>query len=703
MKRLTAIVSAVIIMLNIFNFSASAKSENLALGKAVTVKSHIANEKSYAEQDRFNENILTDGKFGDADFGNPCWAKFYRATGRTLTVDLGENCTLEGVHLRFLQNSQAGIVAPKNVSIFVSQNNTDFSKAEIKSGGASPFLPSRSEGTEIADYDIRLAPISARYVAISFDVTVNTFIDEIEIYGKSGSESEPPTEFTDIIAPPKGEYLSRNALSGDHDIVCFHAGYSPDNEVLVNNTKESFLYYVGYRDENKKITDTMFDSVMFLTLQGKCPSGGDLTISGGETVMSDWETLLDSYFHPEYNLFALDAATSEVKEALGLDSDYKTSVYLTIPYPKIGDIEFGDYDGDGKADKIDSYQATLDVTEWFMDEVDRRFSKAGFENIELKGYFCNSEGITRQRFDYEWDFARDAAALMHERGLYCVMIPYYQAVGIDANDEFNFDAMLMQPNLSFNDTLKDDPEGMMEDFAETAKQLGLGIQMEIADGVRWEPELGKYYAQYLTSASRNGIMTDTVHAYYNGAGPGVFYDCAVSKNPALRWYYDMTYKFIKGTLDLPSDMLSGDATESITVTDNSRVRGETGVAGDWYCTYNLTKSPENGHVNLFDGAKTFSYIADRNFNGTDSFVYEILYNGEVIAERSVTVTVDRSETAESPADESADPESQSSAGTENKDGGNILPILLGALFVLSAAIAAGIIISKKKNRDKRAS
>ncbi len=695
MKRSLIFIMAVIFMLNAFAFSSSAEEKNLALGRRVSVKSHVANEKSYSELDRFDENILTDGKIGNADFGDARWAKFYRATGRILTVDLGENCTVNSVSLRFLQNSQAGVVAPKNVSVFVSQNNVDFARAEIKSGNESPFLPSRSEGTEIAKYEITLSPIAARYVAISFDVTVNTFIDELEIYGSVGSALAAPTEYCDIIAPAKGAYLNRDALSGDHDIVCFHAGYSPDNEVLVNNTKESFLYYIGYRDENKKIIDTMFDSVMFLTLQGKCPSGGNLTISGGETVMTDWITLLDNYFHPDYNLHALDAATAEVKETLGLDSGYKTSVYLTIPYPKIGNVEFGDYDGDGKSDRIDSYQATLDVTKWFMDRVDERFAEANFKNIELKGYFCNSEGITCQRFDYEWDFARDAAGLMRDRGLYCVMIPYYQAVGIDANDEFKFDAMLMQPNLSFNDTLKDDPEGMMEDFAETAKQLGLGIQMEIADGVRWDASLGVYYEQYLVSACQNGIMTDTVHAYYNGAGPGVFYDCAVSNNPALRRYYDLTYKFIKGTLSFPTEKVGADYTEALTVTDNKRTSGETGVLGDWYCTYKLTKSPKNGYVNLENGGNIFTYLADRKFNGVDSFEYQILYNGEVIATHTVTVTVDRNTQGESSLHESNTEQSQDEPDKEQEKA-SALPFVLGGIAAVGLLAAIIFIIKKKK-------
>jgi hypothetical protein len=275
------------------------------------------------------------------------------------------------------------------------------------------------------------------------------------------------------------------------------------------------------------------------------------------------------------------------------------------------------------------------------------------------------------------------------------MIPYYQAVGIDANDEFKFDAMLMQPNLSFNDSLKDDPEGMMEDFAQTAKQLGLGIQMEIADGVRWDLSLGKFYEQYLVSAARNGLMTDTVHAYYNGAGPGVFYDCAVSSNPELRWYYDATYKFIKGTLSLPTEKVSDEYTSELTVTDSKRVSGETGVNGDWYFTYRMKKSPKNGFANLTNGTDTFTYLADRKFSGVDTFTYEILCGGEVIAERTVTVNVDRDIQAESSVEASAE-ESTDKTGEEEKT--SALPFIIGGAALIAVVILVIIVIIWKKRK-----
>ncbi len=693
MKRFIALFLVVLNCFLLVPPTASAQETNLALGKSVRVESHIANSQSYNEVERIDSpQVLTDGVYRKVDYGDNGWMKFYRATGRTLTVDLEQICTVERVFTRFMQNSQAGIVAPKAIEVYTSCDGSNFVRAEILSGGESPFIPSYGRENFVAEYNIRLTPIRARYVAISFDVTVNSFTDELEIYGNVGSELAERTDYCKILPEPVGEYLDRGALGGDTDIVCFHAGYSPENEIIVNNTKDAFIPYVAYIDEKKKITDTMFDSVMFLIYQGKCPSGGNLTIAGGTTVMSDWEMLLDSYFAKDYNLSALDAATAELKQTLSLPKDHKTSVYLTVPYPKISDNDFGDYDGDGVTDKIDSYEACLAVTEWFLEEVEARYEAAGFENIELKGYFCNNEGLTRQYYDYEFDFARDAAKLMRDRGLKCVMIPYYQAVGIDANDELMLDAMLMQPNLSFNDTLKDNPEGMMLDFAETAKQFGLGIQMEIADGVRWEPEqLGKYYMQYLISASQNRLMTETVHAYYNGAGPGVFYDCAKSTNANLRIYYDLTYKFIKGTLEFPQEKLLETVKTDFECGESENIIGETGVLGDWFCTYRITTEPAHGYVNLFEGDKTFRYRADRNYTGEDGFEYEILYGGEVIATRKVNITVKSS--AESQETESQTAESAPEA---EKNGAGTLVAVIAVFAVIALILAVFLVKARPK-------
>lgn len=52
--------------------------------------------------------------------------------------------------------------------------------------------------------------------------------------------------------------------------MCFHNGYYPQDETLVNNTKDVFRSYIGYVDSEGNYVDTMFDAIMFLILQGFC-------------------------------------------------------------------------------------------------------------------------------------------------------------------------------------------------------------------------------------------------------------------------------------------------------------------------------------------------------------------------------------------------------------------------------------------------
>ena len=143
-------------------------------------------------------------------------------------------------------------------------------------------------------------------------------------------------------------------------------------------------------------------------------------------------------------------------------------------------------------------------------------------------------------------------------------------------------------------------------------------------------------------------MTDTIHAYYNGAGPGSFYDCA-NGTGQNRFYYDVTYKFIKGTLKLPETFAVGELNTSLEAVTGGRVVGECGAVGDWYYTYELTKMPTGGNVRFLDNG-TFVYTAGRKFVGEDSFSYDILLNGELIGSNDVTVVVSAAQEDESVAD-----------------------------------------------------
>lgn len=684
--------------LSAFASPVSAESENLVLGRPYTVSSDLPNEKSYAEMDVDDGKMLTDGKKGSCSWSDPKWAKYYRAGGRIVTFDLGALCEVERICTEFISDNPAGCYIPEQIDVYVSADGEHFSKANVKSGNVAPFGSSVQNKCTIVPYDMPVEAICGRYVALHFDVNVNTFIDEVEIYGKRETSLTPPTEYTDILPKSKGAYLSRDALDGDHDIILFHAGYYPDDMSLVNNDEKTFLPFLAYLDENGNIVDTMFDSVMFLIMQGKCYSDGSLTISGGETVLGDWMMLLDAYFSDTYNLRALNNTAHTIADALGKE-DYTIPVYLTCPYPKTGKLVFGDYNGDGKDETISTYEDALAVTKWFVDECIRRFEENGYDKLKLKGFFCNSEGLGNTRFPYERQYAKDCCTLMHDRGLKYVMIPYYQGKGCEDPEAYGFDAVLMQPNLSFYESLQDDPAGMMEDFDAAAKQFGLGIEMEVNSSLIWDIDKhAPFYLQYLQSASQSGLMTDTIHAYYNGAGMAVFGRAAYSKEPKMRLLYDLTYKFIKGTLSLPDQIVLQGFPETLTVDAGGKVSGDIELSGDWQVELKIAKQALHGVVILSDDGKRFTFKADRKYSGEDSFDYELTVYGKPVASGTVAVNILSDEPAETSSETPSAPVSDdaSEASGANRDTPWGLFAAIGGAVLLAAGTALAVIRKKKK-------
>jgi len=208
-------------------------------------------------------------------------------------------------------------------------------------------------------------------------------------------------------------------------------------------------------------------------------------------------------------------------------------------------------DGDGIEEKILTTQDCIDAYAWYVDQVTRRYEAEHFENILLDGWFWNNESASRADRDDEEVFAKGCMDELHKRGYKCIFIPYFQAGGCEKVDKIGFDVTTMQPGLSFQDVLGKDPQGMMQDFTDLCKKYGFGIELEIHHGVKNEEtklKYGQLFDEYLIGCIRNGMMTDTVHTYYQVAGPGVFHFCAHSKDNYQRAIYDNLYKFIKGTL-----------------------------------------------------------------------------------------------------------------------------------------------------------
>ncbi len=625
MKRRVAIFLLVILVaFNLLLSTTGATGNNpanLALGKNYEIFTEAANTYSYGHTEVGPKNQLTDGKIGDpSDYYGGAWSHFVRGIGRDIIIDLESEMTVTGFQTAFVQLNADGIYCPKEVTFSLSEDGENFMTVfKVKNP-----IPNTAEGTHRAVYKAFGEGYRARYVKLHFDVDVNVFCDEIYVYGQ-----EDPTIGLEIIpkAPIQKElYIDTGEKVGAKDIICFHYGYWPDDFTKSDNKKEVFKPYLGYIDKDGEYQDTMFDAVMFLIIQGRCPSGGNLNANGPPSILSDWEYLIENTFKEGINLSALDEATRELKDQLQLPEDHKTTVYLSAPHAKISDVVFGDYDGDGVENVISSLDDCVDLYAWYIDKVLEIYNQQNYRHLDLKGFFWSNESLSSLYYEDEPLYAERCVKELHKRDMQCIFIPFYQATGIDRVEELGFDATIMQPNLPFADALQKYPRQMMDDFIYNASFFHTGMQVEAHDNFRNNiAKYGPLFMEYLYAGERSGLMTDGIHAYYQGAGYGVFHQWAVVNEGELRWFYDALYRFIKGTLRFPDFNVIVD--KELTVGSGEAVYGNFRIDGDWNpYQHNLSvaKLPRSGTMVYRPEAGQYMYRASRKYVGQDSFTLKYL-------------------------------------------------------------------------------
>ena len=527
---------------------------NILLGKTPVISTFAPVAHSFAANEKGTKEMLTDGATGDATnwYGGE-WAHFYRGVGRRITFDLGGEYAVNGFEAGFIQGREAGIYCPEEVRLLLSgDGETFFLAARIK----APY-PASFAKTVRAPYKAAFGtPVRARYAAVEFEVEVNSFCDEIRLFECADAAEAAPCE---SLEPYSGltdanAYAPRESLGGVYDMPLMYFGYCPENERIAKPRREDLLPYVAYLGRGGEILDTMFDSMLFIILQGRCPSGGCLSPHGEPSVYSDWEYITDVLFEKDVCLHALDEAVAETKKALSLPEDYRFTVYLNAPTPKPSFAPFGDINGDGIEEKLLDDGDCVRAYGAYIDSVTRRFAASGLRNIKIGGWFWTNEHLSRALRDSEADFAAACVKAVHDRGYKCLMIPYFCAGGVEKAQKAGFDCVTMQPNLSFNETLQRDPAGALCDFTAFCKKFGFGAELEIhhaaanSNDADQAKKYRKLFIEYLKAFVENGMMTGTVHTYYQAAGPGVFAACARSDDDGLRGIYDMLHEFIKGSL-----------------------------------------------------------------------------------------------------------------------------------------------------------
>lgn len=707
MKRIAALLITTAFMLGLFSGGAAMADgdKNLIAGKqAYSVVCGEPSEHGYMALG--NETVgtekLTDGVYSPTTkFSDPAYHAMYRCATREIVYELDEVSAVTGFKASFLCDVPAGVHIPRYVNLYVSENGEDYMLAYTVDGTAmNADTTLRKVAYSVTDG----ARYRAKYVKIEFDVIVNLRCDEIEVYGGKTDSTELA-----FVKDPEKEWANAydTGIEGLQDMVLIHAGSSSGvdgngNEVsydssYVNTTEEMFLPYIAYVDEKGEIKDTMFDSVLFLPLQGLTPSGGILYYCQGRpTIMSDWEYFANNMFSQTSNMRALDNTVATVKNALGL-TDYKVKVTVALPYALKTTKAFGDIDGDGENEGCNTFEERKAIYEWYMRYVLDLFENGDYANLEFGGFYWNHESVVLAGGTEERELVGAVGETAHSFGTKFLWIPFYLAAGFEGWEDYGFDCAYMQPNYI---SLTAATHEMLGEFAATIKKHGMAMEMEIRWGAvnpssdSYEDDISRY-ENYLRYGVYTGYMTESAHAYYQGANPGYLYTAAKSGSSRVRALYDNTYKFIKGTYTLSAPTLSGG---DMNITEYGKktygyvkVRDDDTATGE--VTVSVVRDAEHG-VFAMSNSGDYSYMPDEGFTGIDTVVVRAFDGYYYSEEHTITLTVGNvaeSGGTSAPADVSAD-----ESAPERKQGGLVAALV--AAGVIAAAAVGYIVVKKKKSK-----
>ena len=689
------------------SFASAQTEENLVAGLKYTVESGEPTTMSY---DNFVESgvkfdvdngQLTDGKTAPVNESSDLWYKAFRSQSRLVTFDLESNCAISRVEASFFHNRPSGVYAPRYINVYLSDNGTDYQlvKKYDTNYDLTYSVAARCEFEVLLD-----KTYSARYVRVEFSSDIFTFCDEIRVFGSKTLSGNEKTVVPDENKEPKGYFKE---LDGVSDVIKIYNGYYAPHPEIGILSEEGLLPYVAYLNTSGNIQGTMFDAVAFVPCHGDYPSGGRLVKTNGKpgAVMSDWELYFEHTFKEGQDVDALDKVVGRVYGELGLEKKYK--VFLTMPYPTVLDKPFGDIDGDGEEEYCVTLEDRTAIIKWFADKCINEFKAKGYENLELAGFYWLREEINYSDSDHEAELAVAFNDYIKSKKLKTIFDPFYLSIGFDHWEELGFSSAVMQPNVAF--TNKDYFElEMLGEFAQSIHNNHLGVEMETNEPSYFRGDdylkAGYNYESYLYYGAKTGYM-NSFKTYYQGAGPGSFYDfCyADTKTPRgiyLRRLYDLTYDFIHNTYknEAPKvevndmELTAGDSRgmADITIVDDDSFWGDVKIE--------FPTEPKNGSVAAAANKKTLIYRANKDFVGEDSFT--VVVTDGFNRSEEVTVKVNVLPLEVSAEDSNNENESEVSTVVPEPSIDKGIPgwliALLSVLGLAIVAVSAVMIIKHKK-------
>jgi len=380
------------------------------------------------------------------------------------------------------------------------------------------------------------------------------------------AEGDQPPKITQSLdaAAATGYFPPGTAASGNvKNMALLYTGYyggrtTYEGRELGTYDKNTLLPYVAHYNGSNAMDDTFFDSFLFLGINTPdYRDFGDTSDPAKWTYKTDWEWYMNRLFTVNQQLDALNQATGQAASTLGR-TNYKSKVYIMLPYPNSEITNFGDVDNDGISENLNSTPSNLTkVTKWYIDTVLNRWNQANYSNLELKGFYWFHEDIDTGN-PGEVNAINNSGNYLHTLGLKLAWIPYFGAGQSNNWHNYSIDFSIQQPNHYF---VPSTDYSRMTNVTTQAQTYNEGIEMEFDERAMFDPDFKNRFENYLKAGVEYGYMTGAIKGWYQDIYAVYNFYKNKNNNGVTGIYdgrpmYDDIYRFIKGTYTLPVNLAS---------------------------------------------------------------------------------------------------------------------------------------------------
>ncbi|MCY0902446.1 MAG: DUF4855 domain-containing protein [Firmicutes bacterium] len=499
---------------------------------------------------------LTSGNVAPLRYSSPRWVGFLQQYGRSITINLGRVDNVDAVSLQCLQDIPAGIAFPDTVRYYGSVDDLRWYPL-----GLSLDQPQWYNNTVQKQNFLIHTDVNAQYVRAQFTDKVWTLADQFIINGfPHPSATALPwhgpglTQLmgTDYLVDPNAPaiatptsvphpgYLSADAVTGNRiaDLELLQTGQPGAPGAW---DEKDFLPMVGQMNAERQPVGWLFDGILF---------DPDATTATSASSWSGWSSAL---FERSLNASALNQTVARLSQALH-DPHYREQVILAIPGTSADPADFGSIGPGEPTVDMDPAKVGFQTADqnkerairWFVNRILAKWREADYTHLQLVGFYWQPETVSLSDPD-DPGLIEATAALVHRHHLLFYWIPYDGAYGIPDAEKLGFNAVVIQPGVSFDWGIH--PEARLQSVAAMARYYGDGIEIELNWNIMsWNPALFHTalakYTDYFTAGYLFGYEGDTLKAYYLNTNS--LLDSYMSPFVPIHSAYTDTEQFVDG-------------------------------------------------------------------------------------------------------------------------------------------------------------